>query len=180
MKTWLIGFRIFFSLSVLTGIVYPLIVTGVSETFIANKANGSLLKVGDTVVGSELMAQKFEKEVYFWVRPSATDYNGVSSGGSNQSVTNSELAKSVQGRNAHGLKREMLYSSGSGLDPEISPAAAEAQVDRVVLARGLSGGQRAVVLSMIQYYTQGRQWGFLGEPRVNVLKLNMALDETYE
>lgn len=180
MKTWLVGLRVFIVLSILTGVVYPLIVTGVSETLMAKQANGSLLKVGDVVVGSELLAQKFEKNEYFWPRPSATDYNGTSSGAGNQSVTNPDLAKAVNGRKANGLKDEMLYSSGSGLDPEISPAAAEAQIDRVMLARGLSGEQRAVVLSMIQYYTQGPQWGFLGEPRVNVLKLNMALDITYE
>ncbi|MGE5086272.1 MAG: potassium-transporting ATPase subunit KdpC [Bacillota bacterium] len=177
MKVWLIGLRIFAALSVLTGVIYPLIVTGIGEIFMAEKANGSLVKVGNIVIGSELIAQKFEKDVYFWPRPSATDYNGVSSGGSNQSVTNPALEKFVINRKAQGFSGEMLYSSGSGLDPEISPSAAEAQVDRIISARALSAEQRALVLSLIQYYTQGRQWGFLGEPRVNVLKLNRALDK---
>lgn len=177
MKTWIIGLRVFVALSILTGVIYPLMVTGVSETFMAQKSNGSLLKANNVVVGSELMAQKFEKNIYFWPRPSAVDYNGLSSGASNQAVRNADLVKAIEGRKAHGAQGDMLYASGSGLDPEITPAAAELQVERIVAARRLSEQQRALVLSMIQDYTQGRQWGFLGEPRVNVLKLNMALDK---
>lgn len=177
MRTWMIGLRVFVSLSVLTGLIYPLVVTGIGETFFAQKSQGSLIKNNDVIVGSELVAQKFEKAVYFWPRPSSVDYNGTNSGASNQSVTSSTLLKSIQDRKALGQQGDMLFASGSGLDPEISPAAAEAQVERVVTARRLSDQQRALVLSLIRDYTQGRQWGFLGEPRVNVLKLNIALDK---
>ncbi|QDK37597.1 potassium-transporting ATPase subunit KdpC [Bdellovibrio sp. NC01] len=176
MRTWLIGLRIFIALSLLTGLAYPFLMTGVGEAIFKRQVNGSLLERDGQVVGSELLAQKFTKKTYFWSRSSASDYSGTSASASNQAVANETLLKAVAERKAQGLSHDMLYASGSGLDPHISPEAALDQVDRISVERKLSASQRDVVLKLIKDYTEGRQWGFLGEPRVNVLKLNAALD----
>ncbi|MNT48647.1 Potassium-transporting ATPase C chain [compost metagenome] len=141
------------------------------------QAKGSLIEKNGQIVGSELIAQKFVSPKYFWPRPSAGDYATVASGASNAGPTNESLKKAIAEREAQGTKDEMLYTSGSGLDPEISPASARRQLDRIVNERKLSQDQRSLVEHLIEAYTQGRQGGFLGEPRVNVLKLNLALDE---
>jgi K+-transporting ATPase ATPase C chain len=172
-------------LSLLAGIAYPLAVTGVAQVALPRQANGSLIRHGDKVAGSALLGQQFDGERYFWGRPSATDppCNGGSSSGSNLGPTNPDFLKGVGERveavrKAHPDQKgpvpgDLVTASGSGLDPHISPAAAEYQVARVAKARGLSA---EAVRKLVVEHTEGRTFGILGEPRVNVLKLNLALD----
>ncbi len=172
--------------TVLIGFIYPLVVTGLAQTIFPQQANGSIITRNGKPVGSELLGQQFDDPKYFWGRLSATTpypYNGGSSGGSNFGPNNPELMKAVQSRvkalrdadpgNTAQIPVDLVTSSGSGLDPHISPAAAEYQVRRVAKARGLEEKKVRILLSR---YTEGRQFGFLGEPRVNVLRLNLALD----
>jgi K+-transporting ATPase ATPase C chain len=175
---------VFVLLSVVTGLAYPLIVTGVSQVVFPHQANGSLIEKDGKVVGSELIAQNFDQPGYFWSRPSAANYNGGASTGSNLGPTNPALLDAVKDRvealktadpgNNRPVPVDLVTASGSGLDPHISPAAAEYQVERVAKARGLSPEQ---VRGLVAQHTEGRQLGLLGEPCVNVLTLNLALDE---
>jgi len=173
-------------LTVLTGIIYPAIVTGIAQLVFPRQANGSLIVKDGKVVGSALIGQPFDDPKYFWGRPSATSpfgYNAASSSGSNLSPTNPALIKSVQERvdalraadpgNTAPVPVDLVTASGSGLDPHISPAAALYQVNRVAKARKLDP---AAVRDLVERNTEGRQFGFLGEPRINVLALNLALD----
>jgi potassium-transporting ATPase KdpC subunit len=172
-------------LSVLTGLVYPLLVTGVAQLVMPHQANGSQIIRNGRSTGSELLGQPFIAEKYFWSRPSATTpmaYNAAGSTGSNLGPTNPELAKQVQAR-AQALRQanaarspvpvDLVTTSASGLDPNITPAAAEYQVPRVAKARNLD---EARVRELVAQHTQPRQLVVLGEPRVNVLSLNLALD----
>lgn len=173
--------------TILTGFIYPLVVTGIAQAVFPKQANGSVITKDSKPVGSELLGQQFEDPKYFWGRLSATTpypYNGGSSSGSNLGPNNPDLMKAVQGRvkalqdadpgDTAKIPVDLVTASGSGLDPHISPAAAEYQVRRVAKARGIEEEKVRILLSR---YTEGRQFGFLGEPRVNVLKLNLALDE---
>jgi potassium-transporting ATPase KdpC subunit len=170
----------------IAGVVYPLFVTGIGQAFFHEKANGSMMVQSGEVVGSSLIGQSFDDPGYFWSRPSATsgsDYNATASGGSNQGPSNPDRLSAVSSRiaalraadpgNTGPVPMDLVTSSGSGLDPHISPAAAEYQVERVARARGISAG---VVRQLVEKYTEKRTLGFLGEPRVNVLQLNLALD----
>ncbi|MBE3597629.1 MAG: potassium-transporting ATPase subunit KdpC [Limnochordaceae bacterium] len=175
------------ALTVLLGVVYPLAMTGIAQVVFPWQANGSLIRHDGKVVGSALIGQAFSDPKYFWSRPSATSplpYNAGASSGSNLGPLNPKLRAAVEERlralaeadpSAAGpVPADLVTASGSGLDPHISPAAAAYQVPRVARARRLSQQQ---VRELVARYTEGRQWGILGEPRVNVLKLNLALDE---
>lgn len=175
-------------LTLLTGLVYPLAVTGVTQILFPHQANGSLVPAGGKLVGSELIGQPFAKPGYFHSRPSAagSGYDGTASGGSNFGPTSQKLIDRVKGdvdkfqkeNPAHNgtIPADLLTASASGLDPHISPAAAEAQLERVAKARGVPADQ---VRSLVASATENRTIGFLGEPRVNVLKLNLSLDTRY-
>jgi len=173
-------------LTLVTGIVYPVVVTAIAQLVFPHQANGSLIVKDGKVVGAALIGQPFDDPKYFWGRPSATSpfgYNAASSSGSNLSPTNPALVKSVQERvdalraadpdNRAPVPVDLVTASGSGLDPHISPAAALYQVNRVAKARKVDP---ASVRELVERHTEGRQFGFLGEPRVNVLALNLALD----
>jgi K+-transporting ATPase ATPase C chain len=169
--------------TVVTGIIYPLAVTGIAQVIFPNQSNGSIIILDGKAVGSELIGQPFSDPKYFWGRLSAAGYNAAASSGSNYGPMNPDLLKTVQARmdalkaadptNTLPIPVDLVSASGSGLDPQISVAAALYQVHRVANARGLSEAQ---VQSLVTQYTEGRQFGFLGEPRVNVLWLNLALD----
>ncbi|HEX2828383.1 MAG TPA: potassium-transporting ATPase subunit KdpC [Burkholderiales bacterium] len=173
-------------LSALTGIVYPLVVTQISQATMPGRANGSLIEKDGKAMGSELIGQPFSDPKHFWGRPSATSpypNNASASSGSNQGPLNPALMESVESRvkalreadpdNKAPVPIDLVTASGSGLDPHISPAAAEYQVARVAKARGMDAAR---VRAFVADATDGRQLGFLGEPRVNVLTLNLALD----
>ncbi|MGF6265140.1 K+-transporting ATPase ATPase C chain [Paraburkholderia youngii] len=178
---------IFAVLTAVTGLAYPAVMTAFGQAAFHDKANGSLIEQNGKVVGSQLIGQQFDAPQYFWGRLSATSpmpYNPQNSGGSNLGPNNPALLDEIKGRLA-ALKDagtdmtkpvpvDLVTSSGSGLDPEISPAAAAYQLERVAQARHLAPSD---VQALVERYTTGRQFGVLGEPRVNVLKLNLALDE---
>jgi K+-transporting ATPase ATPase C chain len=174
-------------MTAITGVVYPLVVTGIAQAAFNHTANGSVIEHGNKALGSELIGQAFTDPKYFWPRPSATSpfpNNPASSGASNLGPTNSALTDAVKQRidalhvadpdNKDPVPVDLVTASGSGVDPHISPAAAKYQVARVARARGMSVAdvEKAVLAA-----TEGRQFVFLGEPRVNVLQLNLALDQ---
>ena len=172
-------------LTVLLGIVYPFVMTGLSELLFREKARGSLIEREEKVVGSRLIGQPFKGANYFHSRPSAagSGYDGSASGGTNLGPTSKQLfeeqvrgrAKQLHAENPNvKIPIDLITSSGSGLDPHISPAAAEFQVPRVAGERRMSEGE---VRRLVHKYTEKRQFGVLGEPRVNVLELNLALDQ---
>lgn len=175
----------FILLTVITGVAYPLLVTGFAQLF-SNKATGSVIEVNGRVVGSALVGQPFSDPKYFWSRPSATSpqpYNGAASSGSNQGPTNKALAEAVSDRikalreadtgNKKPVPADLVTASGSGLDPHISPDAAAYQLARVARTRSLP---EARLQDLVVAHTENRTFGLLGEPRVNVVRLNLALD----
>lgn len=187
MTLWRQSVLIFLVLTVLTGVAYPLLVTGIARVVFPHQASGSLIESAGKVVGSELIGQQFDDPRYFFSRPSATGptpYNAAASSGSNYGPTNPAQLDAVKGRvesvrqgnpgQSEGIPIDLVTASGSGLDPHISPAAAEFQIARVAKARSL--GEKTI-RDLVRACTEGRTFGLLGEPRVNVLKLNLALDE---
>jgi K+-transporting ATPase ATPase C chain len=177
----------FTALTLITGVFYPGLVTLLAQALFHDQANGSLIHRGDRVVGSRLIGQPFDDATYFWSRLSATapvPYNAAASSGSNlgplnPAWTEAALARAAALRaldpdNREPIPVDLVTSSGSGLDPHITPAAAEYQVARVARARGLDAPR---VRELVVRHTQGRAWGLVGEPRVNVLEMNLALDE---
>lgn len=173
-------------LTLVTGLAYPLLVTGIAQLVFPNQANGSLIYQIGKPAGSALIGQPFDDPKYFWSRLSATGpfpYNAAASSGSNLGPTNEALMKAVEARvqalqqadssNTQPIPVDLVTASGSGLDPHISPAAAWYQVPRVARARNL---EESAVRQLVEKHLEGRQLGFLGEPRVNVLKLNLAFE----
>ncbi len=174
---------IFALLTIITGVIYPLLVTGVSQVLFPSQSNGSIITIDSKAAGSELIGQQFDDPKYFWGRVSAVGYNAALSSGSNYGPMNPALLEAVQARinalqaanpeNTLPIPVDLVTASASGLDPHVSVAAALYQVRRVASARGLS---EADVQSLVEQNTEGRQFGILGEPRVNILLLNLALD----
>lgn len=160
-------------MTVILGGVYPAVVMGIAQTFFHDKANGSFLSVDHQKVGSELIAQEFTQEKFFWARPSAAGYNGSVSTGSNYALINKDHQKAVAERKAQGLDFDLLTTSGSGLDPHITPKAAYLQVPRIAKSRGID---EDALNQMVKDAIEERQFGLLGEERVNVLLLNMKLE----
>ena len=189
MKTQLtIALKFLAIMIVLTGIVYPFLMTVVSQIFFPSKANGSLIMKDGKIIGSELIGQKFDSTIYFWSRPSAIAYNPIPSGGSNFGPTSKALKKQVADRrvlfatqhsitDTLSIPKEMILASASGLDPHISPQAALMQVDRIVKVRQLDSNQKQQLLKSIAELSEGPQFSFLGDNRINVLALNLELDK---
>ncbi len=177
--------RLLLVLSALTGVAYPLMLTGVACLVLPAQAGGSLVRRHGQVVGSTLLAQRFTERGYLWPRPSAVDYATLPSGASNAGPTNAAWRDAVRARATAWratpgvaatttLPPDLLYASGSGLDPHLSPAAARLQVERVAAARGLEANR---IGALVESAIEPPQWGFLGETRINVLRLNVALDQ---
>jgi potassium-transporting ATPase KdpC subunit len=173
--------------TLLLGVIYPLVVTGIAQVIFPKQANGELIKQGDRLVGSHLLGQPFSAPGYFYSRPSAAGaagYDPTASSGSNLAPTNKTLidrvnasVQQLQPTNPNApIPVDLVTASGSGLDPDITPASAEFQVPRVAKERGMSEQD---IRAAIARHTKGRQWGFLGEPRVNVLDLNLDLDAAH-
>lgn len=172
--------------TVLFGVVYPLVVTGLAQAIFPDKANGQLIERNGKVIGSRIIGQAFSSPGYFRSRPSAagTGYDAANSGGTNLGPTNKKLIEAVKAASEAAQKEnpgapvpvDLVTSSASGLDPHISPAAADFQVPRVARERGVPEDD---IRRLVEAGTAGRQWGFLGEPTVNVLELNLALDQRF-
>ncbi len=188
MKTLIRSLKIFLFLTVLTGIIYPLFVTGIAQVIFPYKANGSLIVKDNQVIGSELIGQQFDSAIYFTSRPSAVSYNPLPSGGSNYGLTNQKLKDLVDMRKHQflifndldsltAIPSEMLFASASGLDPHISQEAAVLQVDRIVRARNFSSALKQKLIECVKNNTEEPQFLCLGEERVNVLVLNLELDK---
>lgn len=177
-------------MTMLTGAVYPLAITGIARALLPYRAGGSVVRVDGSIRGSELVGQKFTSPRYFEGRPSAIDYNPMPSGASNLGPTSSALRDAVQRRRARidsvyalsspaAIPIDMLFASASGLDPHISPEAARMQIDRVAASRGYTAAQRAELARLVERSIERPQWGILGQPRVNVLRLNAAVDRLH-
>jgi len=188
MKTLFISLRIFVFLSVLTGIIYPLFVTGIAQLVFPTNANGSLILRDNKVIGSELIGQQNDSAIYFSSRPSAISYNPLPSGGSNFGLTNHKQKVAVYERKQNFIMQnqldslteipsEMVFASASGLDPHISPEAAILQVNRIAVARNFSPAQKSRLICKIEKLKEKPQFSVFGEERINVLMLNIELDK---
>jgi potassium-transporting ATPase KdpC subunit len=188
MKTLMISIKIFLFFTILTGIIYPLFVTAIAQLIYPSKANGSLIIKDHKTVGSKLIGQQFNSNIYFSSRPSTISYNPMPSGGSNYGMTNAKLKALVAERKNHfiafnqldsltKIPSEMLFASASGLDPHISPDAALLQVERIAKVRNFSSAQKQKLVQKIQELTEAPQFLCLGEERINVLVLNMEMNK---
>jgi potassium-transporting ATPase KdpC subunit len=181
------NFKMFLWLTLITGFAYPLLITLIAQLGFSAHANGGFIVKGEKNIGATLIAQKFESPKYFWGRPSAVNYNPLPSGASNLSPTSAKLKSNVDERLINLAKAnksapqevpgELIFTSASGLDPHISPETAYWQIDRIVEARKLDSTGKESIMKLIQTNTRYRFLGFIGQPIVNVLLLNMALDE---
>jgi potassium-transporting ATPase KdpC subunit len=185
MKLFLQSIRQTILWTIIAGVAYPLVMTGIAQLLFHKQANGSLIERNGQVVGSELIAQQFTGDKYFWPRPSAGSYATVPSGASNLGPTSQALQSNVTANAAAfrtgnklaadaPVPADMVFTSASGLDPHISPESARLQVARVATARGMAEDQ---VKALVEKFVEPPQWGVFGEPRVNVLELNVALDD---
>lgn len=190
-KQILTSLKILLLFSLVTGIIYPLFITGMANLLFKDKADGSLIKKNGQVIGSSLIGQAFDSTAYFWSRPSATGYNPLPSGGSNLGLTNAKLWQEFKERKQNFIRinglqpgmhvpSEMVFASGSGLDPHISPEAAILQVDRIAKARNFSINQRNELLIVITKHIEEPQFHLFGQERINVFMLNLELDKTDE
>jgi len=188
MKTFGIALKIFLVFTILTGILYPLLVTGIAQVVFPHQANGSLILKDNKIIGSELIGQQSDSTIYFSSRPSAIGNNPLPSGGSNLGLTSKKLKDQVTERKNKFIAfnqldknvevpSEMLFASASGLDPHISPEAAELQISRIAKARSFSNVQKQKLKSLVEKMSEAPQLTCLGENRVNVLLLNIALDK---
>jgi K+-transporting ATPase ATPase C chain len=188
MKRFIITLKIFLFFTVLTGIFYPLLITGVAQLLFPEKANGSLILIDNKKVGSALIGQQFDSKTYFVSRPSAISYNPMPSGGSNYGLTNTKLKKLVEERKKQFIDfnqldsttiipSEMLFASASGIDPHISQKAALLQVDRIIEARNFNTVKKQNLVQTVKNLTETPQFLVLGEERINVLVLNLELDK---
>ena len=189
MKTFIISLKIFLFFTILTGIEYPLLVTGIAQITFPAKANGSIIYKDNKAIGSTLIGQQFDSVIYFSSRPSAIAYNPLPSGGSNFGLTNIKLKNQVADRKTHFWKlnqldslkteipSEMLFASASGLDPHISLKAAMLQVDRIATARKFNKIQKQKIVECVQEHIEEPQFLCLGDQRINVLLLNIELDK---
>ena len=188
MKTLIISFKAFILFTFLTGLIYPLFITGLVQVIFPAKANGSLIKRGGEIIGSELIGQQFNSEIYISSRPSVINYNPLPSGASNYGLTNFKLKDAVSNRQNQFIAAnkldsltiipsEMLFASASGLDPHISPEAALLQVERIAQARNYNASQKQELEQLIKNQTEAPQFLFLGKRRVNVLVLNLKIDK---
>jgi len=189
MKTQtIIALKIILVLTVIIGLLYPLLITGLSQVFFPHKANGSMIKKDGIIIGSELIGQVFDSAAYFWSRPSAIDYNPLPSSGSNLGPTSAKLKKLVNERwvafismnmlkDSTTIPVEMITASSSGLDPHISPEAAFLQVERITNARHFNDGQKQILIQCIKDLTEAPQLLYLGKERINVVLLNVEIDK---
>lgn len=189
MKTLITALKIFLFLTILTGVIYPLLITGIAQVTYPSKANGSLIFKDNKLIGSKLIGQQFDTAIYFSSRPSAITYNPLQSGGSNYGLTNLKLKKQVADRKTHfwklnnldslktSIPSEMLFASASGLDPHISLHAAMLQVDRIALTRIFNPVQKKKIVQCVKDQTEEPQFTCFGEQRINVLLLNIAIDK---
>jgi K+-transporting ATPase ATPase C chain len=189
-RSSLTALRLLLFLTVLTGVLYPAVITFTGTALFPRASTGSFIEVRGRTVGSSLVAQAFVSQKYFWPRPSAIAYQPLPSGGSNLGPTDRWLHDSIEARREQFLTRnhgeasflvpgEMCTASGSGIDPHISPAAARAQIERVAQARGLGEGPRKELEALVEKTVEGPEWGILGMERVNVLVLNIAMDDHF-
>ena len=188
MKSLIISLKAFLFFTILTGVVYPLFITGLAQAIFPEKANGSLIKKGNKNIGSELIGQQFNSEIYFTSRPTAIDYNPLPSGASNYGLTNIKFRDLVYSRqkqfiaankldNITKIPSEMLFASASGLDPHISPEAALLQVERIAQARNYNAYQKQEMKQLIKNQKEAPHFLCLGKGRVNVLLLNFEIDK---
>lgn len=188
MKTFIISFKTFLVFTLLTGVVYPLFITGLAQVIFPGKSNGSLIKNGSKTIGSELIGQQFSSGIYFTSRPSSINYSTLPSGGSNYGLTNLKLKELVNNRQKQfitvnkldsltNIPSEMLFASASGIDPHISQEAALLQVDRIVEGRKFNTVQKQKLVQSIKNLTEKPQFLVLGEEKINVLVLNLELDK---
>ena len=188
MKTFGIAIKIFLVFTILTGVIYPLLVTGIAQVVFPHQANGSLIYKDNKLIGSELIGQQSDSTIYFTSRPSAIGNNPLPSGGSNYGLTSAKLKAQVAERKSKFIKlnqleqnaeipSDMLFASASGLDPHISPEAADLQINRIAKARNFSNVQKQKLKMLVLNMSEAPQLMCLGENRVNVLLLNIALDK---